>query len=257
MPSERASDLPTAPARGGNDVDATAIEKAIIALSRFWSDSQLYPAGHPIVASQLAEAEEALAGTVEAQGEVTVKSLDGDLIYAGRRLFARTPPPSALIGAIARRNVGYLTFQRGVTASDLEALCAVLSADPEELRDSAVPGDRDLGAAVPHIEVGQLGVLQPVAGGGGGGGGGVSAISLMELYHSAVDVAREALQSVRADQPIDLAANSGVIDGLVARVTADSSAAIGLACLKGHDEYTFSHCVHTALLTMALGETPY
>jgi HD-GYP domain-containing protein (c-di-GMP phosphodiesterase class II) len=41
---------------------------------------------------------------------------------------------------------------------------------------------------------------------------------------------------------------------MVGEITRDSSTAMGLACLRGHDEYSFAHSVHTALLALALGD---
>lgn len=255
MPSDGVADLPVegtdaAPGRPGE-----AIENAITALARFWSDSHLYPQGHPLVDSQLEEAQETLARMAEEHGAVTIKHIDGDLVSGGRRLFARTTVPAAFMGALSRREIGYVAFGKGITADDLKGFCTVLSADAEDQEGAGELQSALSTVGVRHIEIGALGVLQPAGGGRqGGGGGGFTGISLIELYHSAMDVAREVMQSVRTDGQIDVKTNTTVIDELVSRVTADSSAAIGLACLKGHDEYTFSHCVHTALLSMALGE---
>jgi HD-GYP domain-containing protein (c-di-GMP phosphodiesterase class II) len=233
----------------------SAIENAITALTRFWSDSQLYPEGHPLVAGQLAEAAETLARMAEQHGEVTIKNIDGDLVSTGQRLFARATAPGAFIGALSRRGIGYVAFQRGITADDLKGLCAVLSVDAEDVEGAGDLVTMLSEAGARHVEIGALGVLQGAAGPAvGDGGGGFVGASLVELYQSAMDVAREAMQSVRNNGQIDVPASTTIIDELVSRVTQDSSAAIGLACLKGHDEYTFSHCVHTALLSMALGE---
>lgn len=250
VPDRSAQGAEAAPREG-----IAAVENAITALTRFWSDSQLYPEGHPLLESQLEEAEETLAQMAGDHGAVTIKNIDGDLVCGGQRLFARATAPAAFVGAVGRRGIGYMTFEKGVGEADLKGLCAVLATDAEALQ-GAGELERALSAAgVRRIEVGKLGVVQPVgAGGPSGGGGGFTGISLIELYHSAMDVAREVMQSVRIEGEIDVEANATVIDELVSRVTEDSSAAIGLACLKGHDEYTFSHCVHTALLSMALGE---
>ncbi len=225
------------------------VESAVTALSRFWSDCRLYPQGHPLVEGQLTATEETLAAALDECGEVTIKTVGGDLVYGEQRLFSGAAVPAAFIGALNRRGVGFITFERGVAASDLRGLCEVLSTDVGELEDAGGPEEALSAGRVRHIRVGELAVLRP-----GGSGVGSSRISLIELYHTAMDVAADALQSVTEDRPIDVQNIAAIIRRLVRRITENPSAAAGLTCLKSQDDYVFSHCVHTTMLSIALGE---
>jgi len=69
-----------------------------------------------------------------------------------------------------------------------------------------------------------------------------------------VDVARQTLESARLGRRIDVAGVQAVTEQMVGEITRDTSTATGLACLRGHDEYSFAHSVHTALLALALGD---
>ncbi len=224
------------------------IEDAVIALARVWSNLHLYPPGHPAVAEQLGEAEHLLDGLLEAEGELTLKRLNGELLCGPHRLFANRPRPVGFLGVLAARGVDCITVTEGLTASELAAFCAALLEVPEEGEDRT--GHRLITGAE-HILIDELGVLaddaarraRPFLG-----------MPLAELYNSAIACARQTMHAARTDQSIDVSLSMGVVEELVGRVTQDRATAMSLACVKGHDEYTLAHSVHVALLSVAFGD---
>ena len=229
-------------------VHVAAVEDAILGLTRVWSDARLYPPAHPVIADRLAEAEARLTGVLAGTDQLTIKHLDGDLVYGTRRLFKDQPRPAGLIGALNRLGIGCLTFLPGVTAEELGELCRTLTEDSEGLRDSSAIRRHFSESGVAHIDIDRLAVARPDGAGGGTG------LSITQLYNCAMDVARHIMQSARLGRRIDMASAQAVTEQMVAEITQDPATAVGLACLRGHDEYSFAHSVHTALLGLALGD---
>jgi HD-GYP domain-containing protein (c-di-GMP phosphodiesterase class II) len=224
-----------------------AIEEAIVGLTRVWSDIRLYPPTHPVIAGRLREAEAELANVLGAQRELTVKQVDGDLIHGARRLFRNQPRPAGFIGTLDRLGIGCFTFLRGVTAQELGTFCSALAGEADGLTDEAAIRRHLTEHGVSHVGIDRLALMHSE-------GGGRRGVSLSQLYNSAVDVARQALESARLGRRLDVASVQAVTEHMVGEITRDSSTAMGLACLRGHDEYSFAHSVHTALLALALGD---
>jgi HD-GYP domain-containing protein (c-di-GMP phosphodiesterase class II) len=179
-------------------------------------------------------------------GVLEVKRIEGDLVSANCRLFARTPRPAGFVGALSRHGIGCLTFHRGVTTDELHALCAALAADCTG--DSNVAVRRRLVEdGVSHIDVDELAVSDRSE------GSRLRWVSATELYNSALDAARQAVNSARLSGVIDVKAAEAVVEEMLEAVARDPAMVLGLSVLKGHDEYSFTHSVHTSLLSLVFG----
>ena len=256
MPPDADANPPGPQATEWTGAAASPVEDAVLALARAWTNSQFYPPEHGMVAGQLAEADATLSQLLISGGELTIKQIDGDLVHGDQRLFQHRPAPAGFVGALSRRHADCLTFLRGLTAHELLVLCEALCTDVQDLEEQGGLRQVLAESGCRHVAVDDLAVTAGGQGGGGaGGGGGFSGMTLTGLYRSAMDVVRDTIHAVRVGRQINTASTEAIVDELVARVIHDRSAAVSLACLKGHDEYTFAHCVHTALLSLAVGET--
>ena len=243
-----AEHAPPAPPYETNRFPLAPLEDAVIALARVWSNLHLYPPGHPAVAEQLDEAEHLLGGVLDAEGELTLKRLNGELLCGSHRLFANRPRPAGFLGVLGARGIDCITVTQGLTVSELATFCGALVETPEEGEDLA---PHPLITGVDHILIDELGIVaddaarrtRPFLG-----------MPLAELYSSAIACARQTMHAARTDQPIDVSLSMGVVEELVGRVIQDRATAMGLACVKGHDEYTLAHSVHVALLSVAFGD---
>jgi len=244
MPPELATSV-TVP--GSEEASMRAVEEAIVGLTRVWSDVRLYPPTHPVIAGRLRQAEAELADVLAAQRELTIKQVDGDLIHGALRLFRNQPRPAGFIGTLDRLGIGRFTFLRGVTARELGTLCSALAGEADGLTDGAAVRRHLAEQSVTHVDIDRLALVDNT-------GGVRRAVSLSQLYNSAMDVARQVLESARLGRRLDVVSVQAVTEHMVGEITRDPSTALGLASLRGHDEYSFAHSVHTALLALALGD---
>ncbi len=222
------------------------VEEVVLALTRVWSDARLYPPTHPVIRERLRDAEARVAEALGGCTELTVKHVDGDLIHGSQRLFRTRPRPAGIIGALQRLGVGCITVSPGTNADELSTLCCALAEDSGTLADASAVRRYLDERGVRHIEVDGL-LLRPE-------GGPEERVPIVQLYDAAMDVARQVMQSARLGHHIEVAGAQSITTQMVAQMTQNPATAVSLASLRGHDEYSFAHCVHTALLCLAFGD---
>ncbi|MGQ9730526.1 MAG: HD-GYP domain-containing protein [Candidatus Zipacnadales bacterium] len=247
MPLEAAIDNLAALCSHESRHSTSVVEVALSALARLWGGYLFYPRQHPVIADRLSAAYTALSEALTTSGSLTVKCIEANLIYEDHRLFVRSPAPTGFISALQRCNVECLTFQSGISQADLAGFCWALAN-----QDSATQQHRSLktclsDANVKHIELDQLAVCEKLATTES------HEISPARIYESALAIARHTLQSAQLGRPLDVNRTHLITEQMIALVLRDAAQAIGLACLRDHDEYSFTHSVHTALLSLALG----
>ena len=250
MPTEETTELMTDEAAPTDAPRGSDVEEAVSLLCRVWMARQLYPDSHPIVETDLAEAMRALNALLARHGTVTIKNLDGELVCGDKSLFTGDTSPVSFVEALTRRDVGCITFTRGVDRADLRVLCTVLNEHPSTLKESGGARRRLARAGVRRVDIDQLATQEH----GDGDEANFAGMPLSAFYGTAVQAIGETMNAVRVGLPIDVRNTQAITNEMVVRVTQDPSAATALSCLKSHDEYTFAHSVHTALLSLALGE---
>ena len=225
-------------------------EAALAALGRLVTSLSFYPEEHPLVVGSLGESHPRLEA-LAASRDFVVKLIEGQVIWGEDRLFQNAPQPGGLIGGLLRRGVDSLTFGPGVSADEVRALARALGEDPKQLELAGGLQGRLASRGVKHILADSL-----VTSGGqsGGGGGGFAGSDAQDVYFGALDVIRGAMRATVAGEPIDVEGATTAARGLVERILEDRSAFIGLTCIKGHDQYTFSHSLHICILAVGLGD---
>lgn len=75
-----------------------------------------------------------------------------------------------------------------------------------------------------------------------------------KLYGDAVDYAREFLSNAREGKPFDFHDAMPTVDGFIDSVFRNESAAAALCKLRSSDEYTYTHSINVAVLSIILGK---
>src|SRR5690606_22057240 len=111
-------------------------------------------------------------------------------------------------------------------------------------------GDAAPHLTFPHIRIGKItaeerrddGVASDMA-------------AIRRLYASAVHSAEDAWVSAETEAKPDLPAALQTIDGLADAVTNNRTAVVALTAMRSYDNYTFTHMVNVAILTMGQART--
>ncbi|MFQ6096721.1 MAG: HD-GYP domain-containing protein [Armatimonadota bacterium] len=225
-------------------------EAALMALGRLATSLSFYPEEHPLVGEALAEALPRLQSLASPDG-FTIKLIEGEVVWGDQPLFVETPQPGALVGGLVRRGVDSLTFEADVSTEELTVLGRALGEDPRGLDMAGGLSGRLASRGVKHIRADELVTVGERLGTGGGGFAGADA---RDVYFGALDVIRGAMSAALAGRPLDVQDATVAARTLVERILEDRSAFVGLTCIKGHDQYTFTHSLHICILAVGLGD---
>jgi putative nucleotidyltransferase with HDIG domain len=194
--------------------------------------AQLYAREHPLVAKNVEGLVAALKPLLQSAPSLTVGIVGAQLVVADTPM----PKASASMGELIRRlkdqHIERISFDRGITPEEVLGFMlavATLGGRTEPSRDLNFP----------HIRIGQItaeerrsdGVASDMA-------------AIRRLYANAVGA---------AESIWDAAMTEGQIDGLADAVTQNRTAVVALTAMRNYDNYTFTHMVNVAILTMGQG----
>jgi putative nucleotidyltransferase with HDIG domain len=205
--------------------------------------AELYAATHPLVQRTAGGLHAALTPYLADVPAVIVGFLEDDVVVNDFRL-PRAASMAGLLRDMRDRKVEKITFARGVELTDIRALMDELA---DRTSRTAV-GDRLTVRGVRRILVSKVAVEddenEPV---------GLAAAK--QMYSKAVASAETIWAATKAGEQPDPADARGIIESLSRLVYQDRTSLLALTTLKRHDNYTFTHMVNVAALSMAMARS--
>ena len=206
--------------------------------------AELYAPNHPLVARTAAGLHATLGPLLGDAPTVIVGFLDDDVVVNDFRLPRGSANMAGLLRDMRDRRVEKITFARGVEVADIRALMDEL-AD----RQSRTPvGDRLTSRGIRRIVVSKVAAE-------GDAGEPVGLAAARQMYSTAVTTAESIWTAAKAGNQPDPADARGIIDSLSRLVYQDRTSLLALTTLKRHDNYTFTHMVNVAALSMAMARS--
>lgn len=199
---------------------------------------QLYAKDHPLVGRNVEGLLAALKPLLAATPNLTVGIVGTQFVVADTPMPKASASMTELIKRLKDQQVERITFDRGVTADHALGFMLAVAALTGK-------GDSDALPAFPHIRVGRItaeerrndGVANDMA-------------AIRRLYSSAVGVAETVWESTMSEGQPDLPAALQAIEGLADAVSNNRTAVVALTAMRSYDNYTFTHMVNVAILTM-------
>jgi putative nucleotidyltransferase with HDIG domain len=206
--------------------------------------AELYAPSHPLVMRTATGLHAALAPSLADSAAVIVGFLEDDVVVNDFRLPRGSANMAGLLRDMRDRKVEKITFARGVEVADIRALMDELA---DRVSRTSV-GDRLTARAVRRIVVSKVAAedddSEPV---------GLAAAK--QMYSKAVASAETIWAATKAGTQPDPADARGIIDSLSRLVYQDRTSLLALTALKRHDNYTFTHMVNVAALSMAMARS--
>ncbi len=206
--------------------------------------AELYAPTHPLVTRTASGLHAALRPALDEAPTVIVGFLEDDIVVNDFRLPRGSANMAGLLRDMRDRKVEKITFARGLELPDIRGLM-------DELADRSARtgiGERLSARGIRRVAVSRVAVeddaSEPV---------GLEATKRM--YAKAVAGAESIWAATKAGQPPDPADARGIIDSLSRLVYQDRTSLLALTALKRHDNYTFTHMVNVAALSMALARS--
>jgi putative nucleotidyltransferase with HDIG domain len=211
-------------------------------LRRFASGTraaQLYAADHPLLGRNVEGLLNALKALHQTQPAVTVGIVDHEFVVLDTPLPKASAGMKDLIDRLLTNKVERLSFERGITASEITDLMLGVA------RLSTKAGGPEPAWNFPHIRTGRITSEEP-----GRDGIASDMAAIRQLYTSAVSAAEAAWESAAAEGKPDVPAALHAVEGLADAVTQNRTALVALTAMRNYDNYTFTHMVNVSILTM-------
>jgi putative nucleotidyltransferase with HDIG domain len=182
----------------------------------------------------------AVTDAVQAAPTMVIGFLGDEVVVNAVRLPRGTASLTGFARDLREREIDKITFSRGVTPDEIRTFVTTLGE-----RKSPVPvAERLTQRGVRHITLGKIAIDDS-----GTDETGIAAAR--RVYGAAVETAENLWNAAKSGDQPDPAAAKKIIDGLAKLVSQDRTSLMALTALKKYDNYTFTHMVNVAALSMA------
>jgi HD-GYP domain-containing protein (c-di-GMP phosphodiesterase class II) len=246
-----------------HDDDAAPIvaagEPLLLRLSALMRTARTYDVSNQAFRRQLQEFTGLLKKLFEEEDEVALVVVADYLYLNGVRIKAHTGllgPYHALMADFERRQVGGLRFLPGVSDAEVERFFQVFVASEDPSLAERLP-DMIAEAAIANILIVPAGDLdaedlareleeQPTPKG--------ERARARKVFWRAVLGTRKIVLRARQSGRPDLRQAKRLVQPIVDNIMKHEYSIVGLTALKDHDEYTYTHCVNVAVLSISMGQ---
>ena len=223
---------------------SAAFEDLIRRLGATVRAAELYAPAHPLVQRTAAGLHSVLAPLLEGSPTIIVGFLEDDVVVNDFRLTRGSAVMAGLLRDMRDRKVEKITFGRGLEITDLRVLMDELG---DRTARTAI-GDRLTARGIRRVQISKVAVEEEET-------GDVGLAAAKQMYSQAVTSAETIWAATKAGQPPNPNDARGIIDSLSNFVSHDRTSLLALTALKRHDNYTFTHMVNVAALSMAMARS--
>jgi putative nucleotidyltransferase with HDIG domain len=206
--------------------------------------AELYAPTHPQVQRTALGLLGVLEPLLTGAPTVIVGFLEDDVVVNDFRLPHGSANMAGLLRDMRDRKVEKITFGRALEVTDIRALMDELA---DRVSRTAV-GDRLTARGVRRIVVSRVAAEDE-------DDSEVGLVAAKQLYSKAVASAETIWAATKSGEQPNPADARGIIDSLSKMVYQDRTSLLALTSLKRHDNYTFTHMVNVAALSMAMARS--
>lgn len=211
----------------------------------------MYPDRHPRVNLAVRELYLHVTGMLEHVSEIRVALADNQLVFGNTAVVERSDLFSGLAALLRRQEVGRLIITKGVRRWEVRALIAALNSPPEDLEDSGGTEGFLAHQGVEHVTAGEIKT---------GSDEDTVESSRSAMLPSAWETYSRGLKTLRrvrqdlfdGDGLAAVNEAAGLAAELVNTVRAQPDVFVLLHSLKVHDDYSYTHSLNVAMLSLTI-----
>jgi putative nucleotidyltransferase with HDIG domain len=223
---------------------STPFEDLVRRLGATVRAAELYAPTHPLVQRTAMGLLGVLEPMLTGSPTVIIGFLEDDVVVNDFRLTRGSANMAGLLRDMRDRKVEKITFGRGVEVTDIRALMDELA---DKIARTGV-GDRLTARGVRRVVVSKVAAEDE-------DDTAVGLSAAKQMYSQAVASAETIWAATKAGDSPNPADARGIIDSLSKLVYQDRTSLLALTSLKRHDNYTFTHMVNVAALSMAMARS--
>lgn len=227
-------------------------EDFITYLSNATRNKVIYPSGHPIITRSLMRTFEILETLLEEKEEINIAVVGDELIFEGMALHEISAALYGFTRELRQREIEKITFLKGIKSEEFLGLIDVLTMAQEKLKNSGGAIKVLASKGIKNITLGKIGA--PKEAQLEQGHGEEFKAKAKEYYRDAVDAIKRIVEDIKFKKRVNIEKARSAINSMVVSIQRNKTPLVTLASLKAHDEYTFSHAVNVAVLTLVQGE---
>jgi len=216
------------------------VEDLVRRLAAALRGAELYAQQHPLVQRSSAALHAVLTERLNEDPSVIVGLIGDDVVVNEMRLGKGSASLTGFVRGLRDREIEKITFHRGISAEEVRTFLSEV-AD----RQARTPiADRLSARGVRRAEVGKLALEDTPQ-------DAIGIEAARRIYNTAVASAQTLWDQTKAGDKPDPENARKIIDSLANIVTQDRTSLMALTALKKYDNYTFTHMVNVAALSMA------
>jgi HD-GYP domain-containing protein (c-di-GMP phosphodiesterase class II) len=207
----------------------------------------IYPPTHEMCRKAIEDFQDAFNDYAQRKDHFSLRIIGDELFFEERLLPRESVLYYTLIQELKEKEIGGITFIKGLMPREFAAFIESLNMKPEELAGRGGLMASMQRSGFNHILIDAPGTWEEKA------SEETIRPSAREDYFKAVDVMRELADQVMTDRRLSVNKANRVVGAMVNRVGENRAAVLGLASIKSYDEYTSFHSINVLILSLALG----
>jgi len=216
------------------------VEDLVRRLAAALRAAELYAPQHPLVQRSATALTGALTTYLTEASIVVVGLIGDDVVVNDTRLGKGSASLTGFVRGLRDREIEKITFHRGITADEIRTFLNEVA----DRRARAPLADRLAARGVRRAAIGKLSIEDTPQ-------DAIGIEAARRVYRTAVSSAESLWEQARAGDKPDPENARKIIDSLANIVTQDRTSLMALTALKKYDNYTFTHMVNVAALSMA------
>jgi len=217
-------------------------------LAAMLKNASLYPEGHPSLRAAADKLENKTHEILTERNEAAFYLVDGELFFENLSL-PLDQNLSLVIEQFSAKKIGGIVLEQGITAEELVKFSLWLNQEMEWTADHHLTKEWLARQGMPHIRLHHAMLVDKNV------GNHIRAEQkkAADIFKETIETLKEVVQAVHRDKASNMRKVNSVIQSMVDYVLHDKDTLVGLTNLKMYDEYTYAHCVNTAILAVATG----
>ena len=202
-----------------------------------------YPPGHPAITQQIEKSYNLISTILQNEETFTIAMVDDVFIIQKQPLYDASELFDDFVHMFREKMVERVTFSSGLARDELTNFYEILASPVQEINSQGGLQAAFDSRGLSHINLERLEKEKKD----------LDALA-RKIYSDALEVMSQVTAEVRLGNLPRAEGVKAVVSGMVDVVLEDKNAILGLAMIKGYDDYLFNHSVNVSILAMSLGE---